>query len=91
MENVGIVVENLVTAIASFTELGLTLEGRATIEGDWANGVTGLHDMQCEIAMIATPVTTAGSRSLFFQNRLSSLITVGSSLDTASPNTCWTS
>ncbi|MDW7774682.1 MAG: VOC family protein [Desulfobulbaceae bacterium] len=55
MDNVGIVVENLETAIAFFTELGLNLEGRATVEGDWADGVTGLRDMRCEIAMMVTP------------------------------------
>jgi catechol 2,3-dioxygenase-like lactoylglutathione lyase family enzyme len=42
MDNVGIVVEDLDAAIAFFNELGLQLEGRAPIEGDWADGVTGL-------------------------------------------------
>src|SRR4051794_4282924 len=55
MDNVGIVVENLDAAIAFFTELGLTLEGRAPIEGDWADGVTGLGDQRVEIAMMRTP------------------------------------
>ena len=55
MDNVGIVVENLETAIAFFTELGLNLEGRSTVAGDWADGVTGLRDMRCEIAMMVTP------------------------------------
>jgi catechol 2,3-dioxygenase-like lactoylglutathione lyase family enzyme len=55
MDNVGIVVEDLDAAIAFFTELGLTLEGRAPIEGDWANDVTGLHQMRVEIAMLRTP------------------------------------
>ncbi len=55
MDNVGIVVENLDAAIAFFTELGLELEGRAAIEGDWADGVTGLRDMRVEIAMMRTP------------------------------------
>src|SRR6516164_2787445 len=55
MDNVGIVVENLDAAIEFFTELGLELEGRAPIEGDWADGVTGLHDMRVEIAMMRTP------------------------------------
>jgi hypothetical protein len=36
MDNVGIVVESLDAAISFFAELGLELEGRATIEGDWA-------------------------------------------------------
>jgi catechol 2,3-dioxygenase-like lactoylglutathione lyase family enzyme len=55
MDNVGIVVEDLDAAIAFFTELGLTFEGRAPIQGDWADGVTGLRDMQVEIAMLRTP------------------------------------
>ena len=55
MDNVGIVVESLDTAIAFFNELGLTLEGRATIEGEWAGRVTGLGNQQVEIAMMATP------------------------------------
>ncbi len=50
MDNVGIVVENIDAAIEFFIELGLELEGRAPIEGDWADGVTGLHDMCVEIA-----------------------------------------
>lgn len=55
MDNVGIVVEDLDAAIAFFTELGLTLEGRAPIEGAWADGVTGLRSMRVEIAMLRTP------------------------------------
>ena len=55
MDNVGIVVEDLHAAIAFFTELGLQLEGRAPVEGDWADHVTGLHDMRVEIAMMRTP------------------------------------
>src|SRR5919108_1381731 len=55
MDNVGIVVEDIDAAIEFFTELGLELEGRATIEGDWADGVTGLRDMRVEIAMMRTP------------------------------------
>ena len=55
MDNVGIVVESLETAIAFFTELGLSLEGRAMIEGDWAGKVTGLHGQRVEIAMMRTP------------------------------------
>ena len=54
MDNVGIVVENIDSAIEFFTELGLDLEGRATVEGDWADGVTGLRDMRVEIAMMRT-------------------------------------
>jgi catechol 2,3-dioxygenase-like lactoylglutathione lyase family enzyme len=55
MDNVGIVVESLDTAIAFFTELGLTLEGRATIEGDWAGRVTGLGEQHVEAAVMVTP------------------------------------
>ena len=55
MDNVGIVVEDLDAAIGFFTELGLELEGRATVEGNWADGVTGLRGMRVEIAMIRTP------------------------------------
>ena len=55
MDNVGIVVESLDDAIAFFTELGLKLEGRATIEGEWAGRVTGLGNQQVEIAMLVTP------------------------------------
>ncbi|HYD76040.1 VOC family protein [Ramlibacter sp.] len=55
MDNVGIVVEDLDAAIAFFSELGLELEGRAPIQGDWADGVTGLRGMHVEIAMMRTP------------------------------------
>ena len=55
MDNVGIVVEDLGGAIEFFGELGLELEGRATIEGEWAGRVTGLGDQHVEIAMMRTP------------------------------------
>ena len=55
MDNVGIVVEDLDAAIEFFTELGLILEGRAPIEGDWADGCTGLSGQRVEIAMMQTP------------------------------------
>jgi catechol 2,3-dioxygenase-like lactoylglutathione lyase family enzyme len=55
MDNVGIVVQDIDAAIAFFTELGLNLEGRAPIQGEWADGVTGLADMRVEIAMMRTP------------------------------------
>lgn len=55
MDNVSIVVEDLDGAIGFFTELGLALEGRAPIEGEWASGVTGLPGMRVEIAMMRTP------------------------------------
>lgn len=55
LHNVGIVVEDLDAAIEFFTELGLELEGRAPIEGDWADGVTGLRATRVEMAMMRTP------------------------------------
>ena len=55
MDNVGIVVESLDEAISFFAELGLRLEGRAIIEGEWAGRVTGLGNQQVEIAMMVTP------------------------------------
>lgn len=55
MDNVGIVVEDLTTAIEFFEDLGLELEGRATIEGEWAGRVTGLASQCVEIAMMRTP------------------------------------
>jgi catechol 2,3-dioxygenase-like lactoylglutathione lyase family enzyme len=55
MDNVGIVVEDLDATVDFFLELGLELEGRATIEGEWAGRVTGLGDQQVEIAMMRTP------------------------------------
>ena len=55
MDNVGIVVEDLGGAIDFFRELGLELEGRAMIEGEWAGRVTGLGDQRVEIAMMRTP------------------------------------
>jgi catechol 2,3-dioxygenase-like lactoylglutathione lyase family enzyme len=55
MDNVGIVVEDLVATIEFFRELGLELEGRAMVEGEWAGRVTGLGDQRVEIAMMRTP------------------------------------
>ena len=55
MDNVGIVVESLDKAIPFFVELGLKLEGRATVEGEWAGRVTGLGNQSVEIAMMVTP------------------------------------
>lgn len=55
MDNIGIVVEDLGGAIDFFRELGLELEGRAMIEGEWAGRVTGLGDQHVEIAMMRTP------------------------------------
>src|SRR6266545_3926524 len=55
MDNVGIVVESLDAAVSFFAELGLELEGRAMIEGDWSGRVTGLRDQRVEIAMMRMP------------------------------------
>ncbi|MES2213232.1 MAG: VOC family protein [Patescibacteria group bacterium] len=55
MDNMGIVVESLDEVIAFFVELGLILEGRSTISGEWAGRVTGLGNQQVEIAMMVTP------------------------------------
>ena len=55
MDNVGIVVESLDAAVSFFAELGLELEGRSTVEGEWAERVTGLRDMRVEVAMMRTP------------------------------------
>ena len=55
MDNMGIVVEDMDAAVEFFEELGLELEGRAPIEGEWADGVTGLRHMRVEIAMMRTP------------------------------------
>ena len=55
MDNIGIVVEDLDATIEFFRELGLELEGRAMVEGDWAGRVTGLGDQRVEIAMMRTP------------------------------------
>jgi catechol 2,3-dioxygenase-like lactoylglutathione lyase family enzyme len=55
MDNVGIVVEDLDAVVAFFSELGLTLEGRMPIEGEWAGRVTGVRGQRVEIAMMRTP------------------------------------
>jgi len=55
MDNVGIVVESLDRAISFFSEIGLKLEGRTTIEGEWAGRVTGVKSQRVEIAMMVTP------------------------------------
>lgn len=55
MDNISIVVESLDDAISFFTEIGLKLEGRAKIEGEWAGRVTGLGNQNVEIAMMVTP------------------------------------
>lgn len=55
MDNIGIVVEDLAPAIAFFEEIGLELEGRTEVEGEWAGRVTGLRPQRVEIAMLRTP------------------------------------
>ena len=55
MDNIGIVVEDLDAAVGFFTELGLVLEGRMPIEGEWAGRVTGVRGQRVEIAMMRTP------------------------------------
>ncbi|MEP7264466.1 MAG: VOC family protein [Bacteroidota bacterium] len=55
MNNVGIVVENLDNAISFFSEIGLTVEGRGMVEGEWAGRVTGLGNQSVEVVMMATP------------------------------------
>jgi catechol 2,3-dioxygenase-like lactoylglutathione lyase family enzyme len=55
MDNVGIVVESLDETISFFLELGLEMEGRAMVEGEWAGRVTGLGNQSVEIAMMVTP------------------------------------
>lgn len=55
MHNIGIVVQDLDAAIKFFTELGLSLEGRMPLEGEWSGRVTGLRDQRAEIAMMCTP------------------------------------
>jgi catechol 2,3-dioxygenase-like lactoylglutathione lyase family enzyme len=55
MDNIGIVVEDLDATIEFFRELGLELEGRAMVEGEWAGRVTGLGDQRVETAMMRTP------------------------------------
>ena len=63
MDNIGIVVEDLDGAIGFFEALGLPLEGRAPIEGEWADRVTGLRDMRVAIAMLRTPDDHGGLES----------------------------
>jgi catechol 2,3-dioxygenase-like lactoylglutathione lyase family enzyme len=55
MDNVGIVVDDLEAATAFFVELGLELEGEATVEGQWVDRTVGLDGVKCDIAMLRTP------------------------------------
>jgi catechol 2,3-dioxygenase-like lactoylglutathione lyase family enzyme len=63
MDNVGIVVEDLDAAVAFFTELGMELEGKAQIEGLWADRTVGLDGVRSDIAMMRTPATSAAPRA----------------------------
>ena len=71
MDNVGIVVESLDAAIAFFVELGLELEGRAMIDGEWSGHVTGLRGQRVEIAMMRTPDGHGKIELSAFSRRLS--------------------
>src|SRR5205807_7156978 len=55
MDNVAIVVDDLDAAVAFFTELGMELEGKAYIEGLWADRTVGLDGVRSDIAMMRTP------------------------------------
>lgn len=55
MDNVSIVVENVAAATEFFVELGLELDGEATVEGPWVDGVVGLDNVRADIAMVRTP------------------------------------
>ena len=55
LDNVGIVVDDLKAAIAFFVELGLELEGEATVEGQWVDRVVGLDGVRNDIATLRTP------------------------------------
>jgi catechol 2,3-dioxygenase-like lactoylglutathione lyase family enzyme len=60
MDNVAIVVDDLDSAVAFFTELGMELEGKAQIQGVWADRTVGLDGVRSDIAMMRTPTATAG-------------------------------
>jgi catechol 2,3-dioxygenase-like lactoylglutathione lyase family enzyme len=55
MDNVGIIVEDLEAAIAFFVELGLELEGKAPVSGDWVDRLIAVDDVQVDMAMMRTP------------------------------------
>ncbi len=55
MDNVGIVVDDMAAATAFFLELGLELDGEATVEGRWVDGIVGLDDVRADLAMMRTP------------------------------------
>ena len=55
LENVAVAVRDLEAAIAFFTDLGLTVLGRDTVNGDWADTAVGLDGNRAKIAMLQTP------------------------------------
>jgi len=75
MDNVGIVVEDLAAAIEFFRELGLELEGQATVDGEWSGRVTGLRGQQVEIAMMRPRTAKADSSFRDSSRRLLPLTT----------------
>ena len=77
MDNVGIVVDDLTATIDFFLELGLELEGRAMVEGEWAGRVTGLGDQRVEIAMMRTPDGHGRAKSFNIRTRIGSATSAG--------------
>ena len=67
MDNVSIVVEDLAAAVAFFTELGMRLEGEATVEGPWVDRVVGLDGVTSDIAMMRLPDGQGGLELTRFQ------------------------
>ncbi|MCB1187149.1 VOC family protein [bacterium] len=55
LDNVGIMVRDMERVIAFFTELGLSVDGRTTVEGEWVDRTIGIENARCEIAMLSTP------------------------------------
>src|SRR4051794_3056709 len=68
MDNVSIVVEDLAAAVAFFLELGMELEGRTTVEGEWVDRIVGLDGVRAEIAMMRTPDGNSKLELTRFQN-----------------------
>jgi catechol 2,3-dioxygenase-like lactoylglutathione lyase family enzyme len=54
MDHVGVVVEDLAAAVAFFLELGLELEGEATVEGEWVDQLVGLDGVRADMAVVRT-------------------------------------
>ncbi len=83
MDNVGIVVEDLDAAIAFFIELGMELEGKAQIEGLWADRTVGLDGVRSDIAMMRTP----DGHSKLELTKYHAPATVGAEQESPPPNT----